>query len=130
QWYSNTTNSNIGGSQVAGQTSSTYTPATTSVGTFYYYVTITGGCGAPVPSSVAVIIIGGNSWAGTIDADWNKAGNWCSGVVPDITTDVIIPVVSNLPKLFAADGFAHNLTIASGASLDLGGYTLTLAGTF
>jgi len=40
QWYSNTTNSNTGGSPV-GSDSNSYTPPTTTVGTTYYYVVIT-----------------------------------------------------------------------------------------
>ena len=41
QWYTNTTNSTIGGTAIAGETSSTFTPPTTGVGTFYYYCIIT-----------------------------------------------------------------------------------------
>tara|TARA_Y100000034_G_scaffold32291_1_gene39559 strand:+ start:126988 stop:133959 length:6972 start_codon:yes stop_codon:yes gene_type:complete len=40
QWYSNTTNSNSGGTLIAGATSSTYNPPTNSVGTIYYYAEI------------------------------------------------------------------------------------------
>jgi hypothetical protein len=48
QWYSNTTNSNTGGTAIAGATTNSYTAPGTTVGTFYYYgvVTLTGlGCG-------------------------------------------------------------------------------------
>ncbi|MEM5566953.1 PKD domain-containing protein [Psychroserpens sp. AS72] len=41
QWYTNTTNSTIGGTAIVGETSSTFTPPTTGVGTFYYYCIIT-----------------------------------------------------------------------------------------
>jgi hypothetical protein len=41
QWYSNTVNSNSGGTIVSGATSSSYTPLTTTVGTKYYYVIVT-----------------------------------------------------------------------------------------
>ena len=41
RWYSNTTNSNEGGSQIAGATQATYAVPTTSAGTFYYYVVVT-----------------------------------------------------------------------------------------
>jgi hypothetical protein len=40
QWYSNTANSNAGGTPV-GTNSSSYTPPTSTVGTLYYYVTVT-----------------------------------------------------------------------------------------
>ncbi|WP_161792620.1 PKD domain-containing protein [Psychroserpens damuponensis] len=41
QWYSNTINSNVGGTAIAGETSSTFSPPTATVGTFYYYCVIT-----------------------------------------------------------------------------------------
>ncbi|WP_178984077.1 PKD domain-containing protein [Winogradskyella helgolandensis] len=41
QWFSNTTNSNSGGTLISGATASTYTPPVfNTVGTFYYYVEI------------------------------------------------------------------------------------------
>ena len=40
QWYSNTTNSNSGGTLLPGQTNSTYTPDTSVEGTKYYYVIV------------------------------------------------------------------------------------------
>ena len=45
QWYSNTTNSNTGGTLIAGATTNTYTPATTAGGTLYYYVVVSGSIG-------------------------------------------------------------------------------------
>ncbi|GHT29819.1 hypothetical protein AGMMS49574_07640 [Bacteroidia bacterium] len=41
QWYSNSTNSNSGGSAISGATSATYSPSTATSGTFYYYVVVT-----------------------------------------------------------------------------------------
>ncbi|MCL2443447.1 MAG: formylglycine-generating enzyme family protein [Treponema sp.] len=55
QWYSNTTNSNTGGSVISGAINANYViPNTLTVGTYYYYcqVTATGGA-TPVNSSVA-----------------------------------------------------------------------------
>ena len=43
QWYSNTTNNNTSGSQIAGATNDSYTPPTNLAGTTYYYVIITSG---------------------------------------------------------------------------------------
>ena len=40
QWYKNTTNSTVGGTAIGGAISSSYTPATSAVGTTYYYVKI------------------------------------------------------------------------------------------
>lgn len=41
QWYSNTSNSNSGGSLISGATNSTYSAPTTAVGTTYYYCVVT-----------------------------------------------------------------------------------------
>jgi hypothetical protein len=53
-WYSNTANSNTGGTLVATNpsslTSNSYTPSTSSVGALYYYCTITSSAGSTVTS--------------------------------------------------------------------------------
>jgi quinol monooxygenase YgiN len=41
QWYSNASNSNSGGTLIGGADSSTYMPSTATMGTVYYYVTVT-----------------------------------------------------------------------------------------
>ncbi|WP_458120115.1 S-layer homology domain-containing protein [Paenibacillus sp. Z6-24] len=41
QWYSNTTNSTIGGTLISGATSSSYSAPTSAAGTTYYYVVVT-----------------------------------------------------------------------------------------
>ena len=41
QWYSNSTNTNSGGTLITGATNSIFTPPTTTVGTLYYYCIIT-----------------------------------------------------------------------------------------
>lgn len=60
QWFSNTTNSNTGGTLIAGATTSNYTPpAFLSAGTFYYYVEINyvaNGC-TPLSSEVSEIMV-------------------------------------------------------------------------
>jgi hypothetical protein len=56
QWYNNgTTNSNIGGSPV-GSDQASYTPQTTTAGTTYYYVVVTGDCGTAKSNAVAVVV--------------------------------------------------------------------------
>ncbi|WP_319230482.1 PA14 domain-containing protein [Draconibacterium orientale] len=52
QWYSNTSPSTSGGTTVGGDSPS-YTPLTTSAGTLYYYVVISGNCAPEVTSSVS-----------------------------------------------------------------------------
>ena|GEM_PF-4112560 len=41
QWYSNTVNSNTGGTRIDGAIGASHTPSTATVGTVYYYVVIT-----------------------------------------------------------------------------------------
>ncbi len=58
QWFSNTTNTNTGGTLIAGATDPSYTPPVfTAIGTFYYYVEVsyvTSGC-AGLSSAVSEI---------------------------------------------------------------------------
>jgi PKD repeat protein len=61
QWYSNTSNSNIGGTAITTETGATFNPSSATAGTFYYYCTITfpslsGGCEV-ITSNVATVII-------------------------------------------------------------------------
>lgn len=128
QWFSNSTNSTTGATSITGANSSTYTPPTSSTGTTYYFVQLTGGCGT-VTSSIVPVTIGAMSWTGTNGTDWNNGANWCSGVIPTATTDVDIPPVGNLPVL-TTTSYAHNITIESGANITLNGQILTITGAF
>lgn len=44
QWFSNSTNSNTGGTAIPGATSASYTPLSTTTGTTYYYAAVTSAC--------------------------------------------------------------------------------------
>jgi hypothetical protein len=58
QWFSNTTNSNSGGTSLgASATTAAFAPPTTAAGTLYYYCTISGSCGAPVTSNTSTVIV-------------------------------------------------------------------------
>ena len=59
QWYSNTINSNAGGTLISGAISSSYSPPSNSVGSFYYYCVVTlpsGGCSS-ITSNIGVVIV-------------------------------------------------------------------------
>ncbi|MDA6071834.1 PKD domain-containing protein [Flavobacterium sp. AC] len=60
QWYSNTTNSNTGGTLITGAASIKFTPDVFTIpGTYYYYATVSpngNGC-IPITSNTAVIIV-------------------------------------------------------------------------
>lgn len=66
--------------------------------------------------------------AGT--TNWFTAGNWTLGV-PTATLSALIPVVGSgrYPLISAGTGATRDLILNSGASLNLTGGTLTLAGT-
>lgn len=61
QWFSNTTNSNTGGTPIAGATAATYTPPVfNTIGSYYYYVVITlngNGCGTLNSNTAEVIVV-------------------------------------------------------------------------
>jgi len=65
------------------------------------------------------------SWDGSTNTSWQNTSNWSSGVVPDETHLVTIPVTTNQPVL-NGDAEAGSLEIDEGASLDLGTHNLTV----
>jgi len=59
QWYSNTVNNSTTGTAISGETNTTYSPASSTIGTTYYYCVITlasGGC-STIKSSIATVTI-------------------------------------------------------------------------
>lgn len=81
QWYSNTTATDTGGTLIAGQTSSSYQPASSN-GINYYYVIITfpsGGCNT-ITSNVATITINALPVVTT-----TQAQTICSGSIFNVT---------------------------------------------
>ena len=57
QWYTNTTDSNTGGTAITDATSLTYTVPTDTAGTFYYYCVIGSATAASVTSGVATVTV-------------------------------------------------------------------------
>ncbi|MFI5220905.1 MAG: T9SS type A sorting domain-containing protein [Bacteroidia bacterium] len=70
------------------------------------------------------------TWEGTTNTDWNTTSNWCGGVIPTSSTNVIITSVTNQPTISAA-AVCNNITINSGAKLTIAGSnTLTVSGNW
>ena len=68
------------------------------------------------------------TWSGSTSTAWETASNWCSGTVPDATTDVVINSGGNQP-IINSDAVCRNLTIQNGATLTISGsVTLTVGG--
>ena len=58
QWYSNTTDSNSGGTLLSGATSTSYTiPTSLTMGTYYYYCVVSSAGGGTAVSNVATVIV-------------------------------------------------------------------------
>ena len=77
QWYSNTSNSNSGGTTI-GTNSSSFTPDVSVAGTYYYYVKVTGGCG-DATSAVATVTV--NSAAKHLDVTVILEGFYSGGAM-------------------------------------------------
>jgi hypothetical protein len=95
-----------------------------------YTVTVTeAGCTATAYTVLSTSTNAGQ-WTGNVSTDWNTAGNWCSGVVPTATTDVVISAAAVRMPTIASASSARNLTINSGATVTTSvGGTLSIAGT-
>ena len=65
----------------------------------------------------------------TAGGDWANCQNWASGTVPTTSTDVSIASAAPNQPVLSGNGAAHQLTLASGATLQVGAAgRLTLAG--
>lgn len=129
QWYSNTTNSTIGGTSLGGgATSTSYTPSTTTIGTTYYYAVVTGDCGLDTTSAVEVNVIDANTnfWTGTAGSNWSTPGSWSLGAVPTVLNDAVIPTGATPYPILSTTSTAKNLLIQSGATVSLNGQTLNI----
>ena len=100
QWYTNTVNSNTGGTPISGANSATYTPLPTSVtGTFYYYCVITRGSSI-LASNVAVInVVSSPSLTGV-----SQASPVCGGVAAVINLTGMVPSSVNVVYYHIASG--------------------------
>jgi len=68
------------------------------------------------------------TWTGNANANWNIPGNWSGGVVPNSTYNVIIPAnPTRQPFISSANASCKSLTINSGATLTISGYTLSVS---
>jgi hypothetical protein len=106
-------------------------PNTSSAGTYTvtYTVAASGGCSI-YSTNTSVTIVSDLIWTGTVSTDWNVAGNWSCNVIPDLTTNVLIPNVANQPILSnGAVGKSKNMVINAVSALTVTGNTLQIAGT-
>ncbi|MFZ4522947.1 MAG: C25 family cysteine peptidase [Bacteroidales bacterium] len=71
------------------------------------------------------------TWTGTLDSDWNKAGNWNLARVPTTLNDVVIPDTPHDPVITTTNTtFCHNLTVQNGGNLTINpGKSMVVYGT-
>jgi hypothetical protein len=104
QWYSNTIPANTGGMSVQGATATSFKPATSTVGTFYYYCVVSGSCSTATSNVSGTITI--SAATAITQQPGNKAVIYC---LNSIATPLIV--------------------IASGANLTYQWYSNTKAKT-
>jgi hypothetical protein len=76
QWFSNSSNSNIGGTAIPGATNNNYLPVVNQLGTIYYYCEVTQGSGCNASSATAAVAVG---VAATINNQPVSNQNLCLG---------------------------------------------------
>jgi len=52
-----------------------------------------------------------NIWTGAVDTYWYNPLNWYYNFVPDATTDVIIPNVTNKCWVYGSTSYCNNITV-------------------
>jgi len=136
KWFKNSTNTNSGGTQVSTTSSSSYTaPAAIGIGSYYYYVEVTGGCGI-VKSNVFTLKVSPqkanaqndgalyytgpvNAWTPTATSNsatitlaaFVKNSGEAGAVCGDIATARVSFEVKNSLGLWAAIAGAQNLQV-------------------
>ena len=73
--------------------------------------------------TIEIINSSPESWTGSIDSLWNKAGNWSTGSVPDFSSDVTVPSSASIfPYIPGTDTVECNsLNLETGAWLTVDG---------
>jgi hypothetical protein len=92
-------------------------------------ITATSSVNAQRTGARTITVTNVNTWEGDVSGVWSNAANWSAGVVPTSATVAVIPAgpLPNLPVL-TADAEALDLSVASGSTLGLGGFTLQAYG--
>lgn len=115
------------GSSVAGTGSSISFGNQTAADTYTVIATnSSSGCSGYMSGSGTVTV--NPLWLG-VNTSWTNTSNWCGGVVPTSSTNIVIDgSATNMPVL-AANTTINSLSLASGKKIVLNGFTLTVNGT-
>ena len=126
--FANTTYSWSGPNSFASSLQNpTLTYAVAYAGTYTLQAT-TGSCITSTTTLVTSTTIPG-IWTGNISTDWAEPRNWCTGVVPVASTNVVIG--ASLPRMpvVTSNAVSNKLNIISGDSLTVTAATLHVADT-
>lgn len=66
-------------------------------------------------NTITVSYTPNNAWTGAVSADWNNGSNWCGGLVPTATTDIVINSGTPFAPLLTSAGVVRDITIGAGA---------------
>jgi hypothetical protein len=109
QWYSNTSNSNVGGIEINDATLASYTPSTAALGTTYYYVKVTNTNTGESITGLQIVSTTSNAVAITVNLPVHAQ------------TPVIVPIQPD-SVIYLADSTATAISVE--ASVDDGGTLL------
>jgi gliding motility-associated-like protein len=122
QWYSNTTNSNTGGTLISGATSASYTPPASlsaSAGVTYYYCVIsfsaTGGCSVISSNAAALTVLA----TPTVNTMSNQV--YCKNTAAP-ATPITANYSSGMSYVWSVSGTNIGLTPTSGTSSTVPGF--------
>lgn len=155
QWYSNTTNSNSGGTLISGATNNSYSPNVSTAGVFYYYCVVkssgaASSCSTDIASSVASVTVsaltvagsisgsasvceGTNSTTLTLSGNTGSVTKWQSSSTASFTTTTDIASTSTTltrTNLSTTTYYRAVVTSGSCASENSGAATITVNNTY
>ena len=110
-WYANET----GGTAI--HTGYSYTPNPIILETTSFWAAAVDGDCESERTEVA-ITLSSKTWNGSVDTNWNVAGNWSPAGIPNINNCVVIANTTNAPILLTGNaGYAKSLSLLEGSSL-------------
>ena len=118
QWYSNTSNSNVGGTIINGATNSSYTPPVTATGNQYYYCVVTQAAGCSSSSNVSTITVITNP---TISSQPTALQTICVGG----TVSALTVTLNGGVGIPTYQWYSNNVNASFGGNLILGQITNT-----
>lgn len=112
-------NPSTGEVNLTASTSGTYTVTYTSAPT-----------GCTTFSTTANITVSTDGlWVGNVSSNWCSATNWCNGVIPGASTNIIIPTSAPFMPVLSCNTTINNLTLIGNGTLSLGSASLTINGS-